>query len=60
MNKFYNKLKQWALKGFKYGKVLGIIWIAGFFIMLPILFIMGGYPLVVAYIICKFTGMCPL
>lgn len=60
MKRLYLKLKDWAMKGFKYGKVIGVIWVVSFVVMLPLMFCIGGYPLMMAYIMCKLTGMCPL
>ena len=54
------KLKSWMLKGMKYGKWIGIVWIVGFIVLAPVLFLIGGWPLLLAYIACKLSGVCPL
>ena len=55
-----NKLKEIVLKGFKYGKIFGIIWLLGLLIIFPILLLYGGWSVALAYLTCKITGMCPI
>lgn len=42
------------------GVVLFIVWAMALIILVPILWFVGGWTLVVGYLICKFTGACPL
>ncbi len=64
MNRFINKFKQTIKQtftyGFKYGKIAGIAWFGSMLIIAPIVFIYGGWPALVAYLMCKFSGVCPL
>lgn len=57
---FLSKIKYYSLKGFTYGKIIGIIWLTSFIILSPLVFILGGWKLLVAYWICKVSGFCPL
>lgn len=41
-------------------KILGIIWLLGMILIAPVLFLIGGWTLVIAYLTCKFTGVCPI
>jgi hypothetical protein len=58
------KLKAKAINIYSRNKVLGVIvigvWLLSAVILIPILWIIGGIPLVLAYIACKLTGVCPL
>lgn len=61
MYKLLLRLKDVAFRGFKkYGKLIGILWLVSFIIMLPLMFIIGGWPLLVGYLTCKLTGVCPI
>lgn len=42
------------------GIILIVIWILALIVLIPILWFIGGWTLVVGYLICKFTGACPL
>lgn len=41
-------------------KILSYVWIISLIIISPIVFILGGWPLLVAYLTCKFSGFCPI
>lgn len=58
-SKFKSKVYNLFAKGFKYGKWVGIIWVASLLIISPIIFVLFGWQVLVAYLICKFTGACP-
>lgn len=60
MTKLLTRLNRWATYGYKYGKYIGILWIISFCIMLPVMFVIGGWQLATAYLICKLTGVCPI
>lgn len=55
-----DKFKKFLFKGFKYGKILGVLWLVSLIIISPILFLIGGWKLLIAYLICKITGACPI
>lgn len=44
----------------KYGLLLGTIWLVGLVVLGTISFIYGGIPLLTAYLMCKFSGVCPI
>lgn len=46
--------------GYKYGKIVGLIWLLAGIIIAPILFAIGGWKLLLAYLICKLSGVCPI
>ena len=44
----------------KYGKIAVILWVGSLLLIAPVIFILFGWQALVAYLICKFTGACPL
>lgn len=59
-----HKLKDKSIRIYRKNKLLGLIllvvWLLAAVILIPILYFIGGVPLVIAYITCKLTGVCPL
>ena len=57
-------LKSKSFEVYKKNKLLGIaifsVWVLSAVILIPILWFIGGVPLVLAYLVCKLTGACPL
>lgn len=51
--KIYNKYKKIAI-------LLLCLWVLTLIVIAPIMFIYGGWPLLLAYLMCKFTGVCPI
>lgn len=59
-NKIVNQAKTVFMFGFKYGKWLGILWFGSMLIIAPIIYFYFGWTVLLAYLICKFSGVCPL
>ena len=58
--KILEQITSTLLYGMKYGKIVGVLWLVSGIVLSVFIGMYFGTAALVAYLICKFSGVCPI